>query len=41
MTRYVLREVMALDDGGTFGGPCDVAVENGVVAAVGRHQAKG
>jgi len=36
---YVLREVMVLDEGGGFGGPCDVAVEGGIVAAVGRNLA--
>ena len=36
---YVLREVMVLDEGGGFTGPCDVAVEDGVVKAVGPNLA--
>src|SRR5450759_2135682 len=36
---YVLREVMVLDEGGGFTGPCDVAVEDGVVKEVGPNMA--
>ena len=35
MTSFVLREVCVLDEGGGFGGPTDVGVEQGVVTAVG------
>src|SRR5215469_13719927 len=35
MSSFVLRDVMALDEGGGFDGPTDVAVEDGVIVAVG------
>ena len=39
MNGYVLREAMVLDGEGGFRGPVDVAVEGGVVEAVGRNLA--
>jgi len=36
-TSFVLREAMVLDEGGGFGGPSDIAVDGGVVVAVGRE----
>jgi imidazolonepropionase-like amidohydrolase len=34
---YVLREVMALDEGGGFTGPVDIHVEDGRIARIGRE----
>jgi imidazolonepropionase-like amidohydrolase len=38
---FVLREAMILDQSGGFRGPCDVAVDDGVVVATGRNIARG
>ena len=38
---FVLREAMVLDQSGGFTGPCDVAVDEGVVVTTGRNLARG
>jgi imidazolonepropionase-like amidohydrolase len=39
LTSFVLREAAVLNEGGGFTGPCDVLVEDGVVAALGPNLA--